>query len=65
MPAGGEEWIVLLLHARSYLATAGSVERGQAVGVMGSVGISTGPHVHYVIYSKIQESFVDPAFFIP
>ncbi len=60
-----EEWIVLLLHARSYLATAGSVERGQAVGVMGSVGISTGPHVHYVIYSKIQESFVDPAFFIP
>ena len=60
-----EEWIVLLLHPRSYLVTAGDVERGQALGVMGAVGIATGPHVHYVVYDKRQQAFSDPALFIP
>lgn len=59
-----QEWIVWLLHARSYLAEMGEVKAGEAVGVMGSVGISTGPHVHYAVYDKIAETFVDPILFL-
>ena len=60
-----DEWIVLLLHPRSYLIQEGDVERGEAVGVMGSIGNSTGPHVHYTVYDKVNETFVDPARFLP
>ena len=60
-----EEWIIWLLHPRSYLVKEGEIERGQAVGIMGSVGFSTGPHVHYTIYDKINEVFVDPRLFLP
>ncbi|WP_420627730.1 M23 family metallopeptidase [Candidatus Leptofilum sp.] len=60
-----DEWIVWLLHPRSYFVEAGTVTRGQAVGVMGAVGYTTGPHVHYTIYDKVNETFVDPAKFLP
>jgi hypothetical protein len=60
-----EEWIVWMLHPRSYLVDEGTVKRGQAVGVMGAVGYATGPHVHYTIYDKVNETFVDPQEFIP
>ncbi len=60
-----EEWIVWLLHPRSYLVESGSVKRGQAVGVMGAVGYATGPHVHYTIYDKTNKTFVDPLGFLP
>jgi len=60
-----DEWIVLLLHPRSYLVPEGAVVRGQAVGVMGAVGNATGPHVHYSVFSKVADSFVDPAALLP
>ncbi|MCA9973691.1 MAG: M23 family metallopeptidase [Anaerolineales bacterium] len=60
-----DEWVVWLLHPRSYSLKEGPVKRGQAVGVMGAVGIATGPHVHYTIYDKVREQFVDPALFMP
>ncbi|HSH01281.1 MAG TPA: M23 family metallopeptidase [Anaerolineae bacterium] len=60
-----EEWIVWLLHPRSYLVKEGFVYQGDPVGVMGAVGYATGPHVHYTIYDKITDSFVDPSLFIP
>ena len=60
-----DEWIVWLLHPRSYFIEEGTVTRGQAVGVMGAVGYATGPHVHYTIYDKVNETFVDPIEFIP
>ena len=60
-----DEWVVLLLHPRSYLVVEGEVKRGQPVGVMGAVGNATGPHVHYTIYDKRHETFVDPALFLP
>ncbi len=59
-----DEWIVWLLHSRSYFVEEGKVTRGQAVGVMGAVGYATGPHVHYTIYDKVYETFVDPAEFL-
>jgi hypothetical protein len=55
-----EEWIVWLLHPRSYLVAEGFVARGDRVGVMGAVGNATGPHVHYSIYSKVAAGFVNP-----
>ena len=60
-----EDWIVWLLHPRTYLIAEGTVRRGQAVGVMGAVGNATGPHVHYTIYDKVNETFVDPSKFLP
>ncbi|MBK7897573.1 MAG: M23 family metallopeptidase [Candidatus Promineifilaceae bacterium] len=60
-----DEWIVWLLHPRSYFVEEGTVARGQAVGVMGAVGYATGPHVHYTIYDKVNETFVDPLTFLP
>lgn len=60
-----DEWIVLMLHPRSYLVSEGFVKRGQEVGIMGAVGNATGPHVHYTIYDKVNETFVDPALFLP
>lgn len=60
-----DEWIVWLLHPRTYLIAEGEVRRGQAVGVMGAVGNATGPHVHYTIYDKTNQIFVDPGLFLP
>lgn len=60
-----DEWIVWLLHPRTYLIAEGEVRRGQAVGVMGAVGNATGPHVHYTIYDKVNQTFVDPSAFLP
>lgn len=60
-----EEWIVLMLHPRSYLVPEGQVDRGQAVGVMGAIGNATGPHVHYTIFSKEADGFVDPMQMLP
>ncbi len=60
-----DEWIVWLLHPRSYRIKEGAVKRGESVGVMGAVGNATGPHVHYTIYDKTKEGFVDPRHFIP
>lgn len=59
------EWIIWLLHPRSYTIKEGTVARGAAVGIMGAVGMATGPHVHYTIFDKINETFVDPREFLP
>jgi murein DD-endopeptidase MepM/ murein hydrolase activator NlpD len=60
-----DEWIIWYLHPRSYLVKEGDVKRGEAVGIMGAVGYATGPHVHYTIFDKVNEIFVDPQSFIP
>lgn len=60
-----DEWIVWLLHARTYFVAEGAVKQGQAVGIMGAVGVATGPHVHYTIFDKVNEIFVDPQAFLP
>ncbi len=59
-----DEWIVTMLHPRSYLVLRGQVARGQRVGVMGMQGQTTGPHVHYSIYDKSSKGYVDPGAFL-
>ncbi len=60
-----DEWVVTMLHPRSYLVQQGKVIRGQLLGVMGAQGRATGPHVHFSIYDKINKGYVDPGAFIP
>lgn len=60
-----DEWIIWLLHPRSFLLEEGTVKSGQSVGVMGDIGNATGPHVHYSVYDKVNENFVDPRIFFP
>jgi hypothetical protein len=60
-----DEWIVTLLHPRSFLVRQGRVFRGQRVGVMGMQGQATGPHVHVSIYDKMNRGYIDPGAMIP
>ncbi|HEV2107403.1 MAG TPA: SH3 domain-containing protein [Thermomicrobiales bacterium] len=41
-----------------YVATGQAVNQGDVVGPMGSTGISTGPHVHFML--KLNGSTIDP-----
>jgi hypothetical protein len=50
---------VLYTHLSSFTVTTGqTVERGQQVGVMGTAGCSTGPHIHFQV--RINGANVDP-----
>jgi len=39
------------------------VEKGQVIGLVGSTGHSTGPHLHYEI--RVDGKRVDPRTFLP
>ena len=41
-----------------YVATGQLVDQGEVVGPMGSTGLSTGPHIHFML--KLNGSTVDP-----
>jgi murein DD-endopeptidase MepM/ murein hydrolase activator NlpD len=41
-----------------YVATGQAVEQGEVVGPIGSTGLSTGPHVHFML--KLNGSTIDP-----
>lgn len=50
-------------HLQKILAQGGArVEKGEAIGLLGSTGRSTGPHIHYEVYRDGKS--VDPEFFI-
>ncbi len=60
-----DEWIVWLLHPRSYRLREGEVKRGDVLGVMGAIGYATGPHVHYAVYDRLLDAFVNPLDLLP
>jgi murein DD-endopeptidase MepM/ murein hydrolase activator NlpD len=56
----GNGFVTLYGHLDKLLVTAGQVvKQGQVIGLMGSTGWSTGPHLHFEI--RKNDVFVDPA----
>jgi len=59
----GNGFVTRYAHAKSLLVKAGDiVKKGQAVGLVGSTGRSTGPHVHFEVHKHGR--VVDPASYI-
>jgi murein DD-endopeptidase MepM/ murein hydrolase activator NlpD len=59
----GNGYITRYAHTSRALVTAGdTVQRGQAVAVVGSTGRSTGPHVHFEVLKDGRQ--IDPMAFI-
>ena len=59
----GDGFVTLYGHLDRLLVTPGqAVQQGQVIGLMGSTGWSTGPHVHFEIRS--DGVYVDPAPFL-
>jgi murein DD-endopeptidase MepM/ murein hydrolase activator NlpD len=58
--AHGDGFLTLYGHLEKILVTAGQVvQQGQVIGLCGSTGWSTGPHVHFEI--RLNGIYVDPA----
>lgn len=59
MISHGNGIFTVYMHCSKLLVSPGqSVSRGQAIGLVGSTGVSTGPHLHFGI--SINGSYVDP-----
>ena len=59
----GNGYVTRYAHNSRVLVTAGdTVQRGQAVAVVGSTGRSTGPHVHFEVLKDGRQ--IDPMAFI-
>jgi murein DD-endopeptidase MepM/ murein hydrolase activator NlpD len=61
--AGG--WETWYAHLSNFLTRSGdSVNRGQRIGLVGSTGNSTGPHLHYMVLKGGWPNVVDPSPFM-
>ena len=59
----GEGYITRYAHNKQNLVNVGDiVKKGEVIGLMGSSGRSTGPHVHFEVYKNGRA--VDPASYI-
>ena len=59
----GEGYITRYAHNKKNLVNVGdAVKKGEVIGLMGSSGRSTGPHVHFEVYKNGRS--VDPASYI-
>ena len=53
------EWLVAFLHQKSLSVNIGmEVSVEDVIGQMGSKGNSSGPHLHYIVFNKSQNTFV-------
>ncbi len=52
----GQRVYSLYAHMQSPAITSGAVSQGQQVGSMGSSGLSTGPHLHFMLISDTFET---------
>lgn len=59
----GNGYVTRYLHMSKMLCSAGDyVLQGQVIGLVGSTGVSTGPHLHFSVY--INGTPVDPLLYI-
>jgi murein DD-endopeptidase MepM/ murein hydrolase activator NlpD len=62
--AHGNDVLSLYGHLEMFGVTVGqTVKQGQLIGLLGSTGNSTGPHLHFEV--RVQNQPVDPAPFLP
>ncbi len=59
------EWTVWITGLRSYTASEGLVEIGDAIGAVSGVESTQTPGIHYAIYDRVVSGFVDPLSFVP
>ena len=60
----GNGWQTVYAHLSQVSVSCGqSVSQGQTIGLAGSTGNSTGPHLHFEI--RFQDGFVNPWFVLP
>ena len=60
----GSGVVTYYMHLSSYCVSVGdSVSQGQKLGITGSTGNSTGPHLHFAV--TISGSYVDPLKYLP
>ncbi|GEM_PF-3420812 len=58
-------YTTLYCHLSRRLVQAGQrVERGQVIGLLGSTGNSTGPHLHFGVYNENKKA-VNPLYYLP
>jgi murein DD-endopeptidase MepM/ murein hydrolase activator NlpD len=61
----GDGWQTFYAHLETVAAHCGaSIAQGEALGTVGSTGRSTGPHLHFAIYSS-REGLVNPLDLLP
>lgn len=58
------EWTVWITGMRSYTAPEGDLEAGKTIGVIGGADSQT-PAIHYTVYDKTNDGFVDGLSFVP
>lgn len=61
--SSGRESLYLHLQEGIYVSIGQKVYRDTMIGIMGSTGRSTGPHVHFQVYDR-NGSTLDPAVFL-
>lgn len=54
-----------LLSGSRKVTKGDEVKQGEVIGTVGSTGNSTGPHLHFGVYSEAEDDFVNPLSYLP